>query len=124
MNDDTINQLKDLMTPVAQKIGEGAQFGWEVVIKQQYVEAGIGLFFAIALCPLALVVGTWFLKKGRKMHEESNWTDWEVPTLLGWVLYVFATGAFVIGSITAITHFINPDYYAIQFFISLVQPHG
>lgn len=47
MNPETITKLQEIMSPVAQKIGEGAEFGWSVVIKQMYVEGVIALLGAV-----------------------------------------------------------------------------
>ncbi len=33
MSPETVDKLKEVFTPIAAKIGEGAQFGWEVVFK-------------------------------------------------------------------------------------------
>lgn len=123
MNTEIIDKLKEVMTPIAEKIGEGAEFGWITVLKQQYVEATIGLFFAM----LGIVGMIIVYKVTRKFWNtiESNYSfkKYEndgivVFAVLGIFFSIFA---FIVGSISAITHFINPEYYAIEFFINLVK---
>ena len=48
MNEQTIEAIKSAFAPVAEKIGQGASYGWEVVLRQQYVYAILGLVGMIA----------------------------------------------------------------------------
>lgn len=114
MNPETIEKIKEVMLPVAEKIGQGAQFGWEVVLRQQYVTAWLGVFTAILGAVSIFVV--------YKLIKKSNYWEKDV-----WPIFLIVFGgaggvaAIIIGSITAITHFLNPAYYALQFFMGLVQ---
>ena len=123
MNEETLTKLQEIFTPVAQKIGEGAQFGWEVVVMQQYVYAWLGVFWAVI--GIAGLVATFHfirfacahkLKNGHLGSEAEYWGTFGaiflgVPSLV----------SFIGGIHTAITHFLNPHYYAIEFFINLVK---
>ena len=113
MSEDIITQLKEVFTPIASKIGEGAEFGWIVVVKQQYVEATIGLFFAL-IGFITLILTYRFVKKN---WEELGEGDVFIALMIG----IASAFSFFIGSTEAITHFINPEYYAIEFFINLVK---
>lgn len=42
MNPETVNAIKDALTPVAEKIGQGAEYAWEVVVMGQFAE-GVGM---------------------------------------------------------------------------------
>lgn len=119
MSPEIIEQLKEVFTPVAMKIGEGAEFGWVVVMKQMYVQAWLGVFWAV----LAVVFGIFSAiilnrtMKGKELFEANP--GLVIPLFTVLALCPFA---FVFGTIDAITHFINPEFYAIEFFLDLVKP--
>lgn len=114
MTPETIESIKEALIPVAEKIGETAEWGWGVVLKQMYVEATLGLFWAIIGLVLALVA--YKVAKGQDDFED-NFLSY-LFSVLGILMGVIA---FVVGFTIAITHFINPEFYAIQFFLGLVQ---
>lgn len=123
MNEDIIVKLQEVFTPIAAKIGEGAEFGWEVIMKQQYVVAILGV--VQFMFGVLLAIGTYsFVRYAIKRNKDNRgyYNDW---TAVGIVVSTFG-GVFAITSIMcgfydAITHFINPEYYAIEFFINLVK---
>lgn len=116
-----INKLQEIFTPVAQKIGEGADFAWKVAVKQQIAE-GIG---NLIIAFLGLILGYAVYKIIRiaiKKCDGDSYSDWG---LVG----VF-TGLFggtttllmvVVGIYQGILHLISPEFYALQFFIGLVK---
>lgn len=56
MSPETINAIKDALAPIAAKIGQGAIYGWDVVVRQQYITAVEGLGLAVlSLIGLVLV---------------------------------------------------------------------
>lgn len=118
MNEQTINQIKELLAPIGEKIGQGAEFGWEVVMKQQTIIAVSGilwvLFGIIILFTIYKVVSNG-LKKDEYFFEEV----W--PVLLIFFGGIAGIVMIVGGTSDAVTHFINPEYYAIEFFIGLVK---
>ena|SRR3990167_6807207 len=109
---ETINKLKEVFAPVAEKIGQGAQYGWEIVLKQQYLEAFVSSI-EFLICIPALVVSYFWAKKIIK-------EDWDA---ISWVPFSIWTVAWIMLSIfsleTAIAHFLNPEFYAIEFFLNL-----
>ena len=115
MNPEVIDKIKEVMAPVADKIGQGAEFGWEVVMRQQYVYAVEGAFYAILGFVGCIVV--WKFVRG--VYIRGRWDDAAI------MVSVFGGGlsiiAFLVGSEVAISRFINPSYYALQFFIGLVK---
>jgi len=120
---EAVESIKEIMTPVAQKIGETAEWGWGVVVKQMYVEATLATVY-IVIGLIALGVGVSIVKWMYSKAKESEY-DGE-----GWIAGCFVISAivclstipFILANIhTAVTHFINPEFYAIQFFIGLVK---
>lgn len=114
MTPDIIDKLQAIFTPVAEKIGEGAQFGWTAVVKQMYVYAALGVFWAI-IGLIAFSMALYLLKWAKAHSEDTDGASYMVPFFIG----VAGIIAFTIGASVAITHYLNPEYYAIQFFIGL-----
>lgn len=115
MNPETIDKIKEVLAPVAQKIGQGAEYGWAAVIKQQYLTASLGLFWLIiGLISLGLLLKL-------KVYEKCGYGDDPAWVLLAIFGTLGSLSAIVAGGIFALTHFLNPDYYALQFFINLVK---
>lgn len=119
MNEQTINQIKELLAPIGEKIGQGAEFGWEIVVKQQTVEAYIGL--SVLVLGIILTFLTFHLaKKSDWKGSSPRWNE-----IASMVCGVFGFFMLIIGFIeflsTGIGQLINPEYYAIEFFIGLVK---
>ena len=117
---ETLDKLKEVFTPVAEKIGQSAQYGWDVVIQQQYVYAYLGVFWAI----VGLIVTCTSIWLINHLSKEGNSMDAELgAALLAMSICAIVLGLIMLiaGSITSITHFLNPPYYAIQFFLNLVS---
>ena len=114
MNQNIIEQLKEVFTPIALKIGEGAEFGWEVALRQQYIQAIVMTVWSIG----ALIALIFAWKWGKKILDD-HWDEvaW-FPLSLWVIVWIFVFG---IGIETTITHLLNPEFYAIEFFISLVK---
>lgn len=117
MTPETITAIQQALVPVAEKIGQTAEWGWAVVVRQMYVEAWIGVLQAAVSLIAAIVivfVGIHFNKKAGSYSKG-------IP-LVGSLVFAFmAVGLGLESATTAITHFINPEFYAIQFFIGLVK---
>jgi len=119
MNQDIINQIKELLTPVASKMGESAEFGWEVVVRQQYVGAII-VFSTILLSVITGIIALVLSKKVKDWDTDMPTVRQILVLLIGFVsvvgiIYGFAFCGEAIGKL------INPEYYALEFFINLVK---
>jgi hypothetical protein len=118
MNENTIEQIKLALQPIAEKIGEGAEFGWEVIIRQQYVNAIMGgVWFVVSLLMIGL--GVWLFKKLYKKDANYNENDllWVVSGVLFPILLLIAATSFE----TLITRLLNPAYYAIEFLLTIIK---
>lgn len=117
----TIDKLKELLAPVAEKIGQTAEWGWDVIIRQQYVYAFEGLGEVILGIILAFA-GYKLIKYGFKKLKEDRYSMWDIGVwFVGIPLSIICSMLIIGGAEKAISHFINPQYYAIQFFIDLVK---
>ena len=123
---ETVAAIQNALLPVAEKIGETAEWGWLVVVRQMYVEAWLGVMWAVSgIVIVILLLSVWIpfcmrMHKAAKLRVNSRSYDdgWLggaiIPTLfLGILGLVF----FFSGATTAITHFLNPEFYAIEFFL-------
>lgn len=119
MNQETINAIQQALTPIAEKIGQTTQYGWEIVVRQQYVLGVIGIFWSII--GLILLVVSFLTWKWAIGYWKSYYDD-ESIMILPFFLALLALVPTMAGALFAITHFLNPEYYALQFFISLGKP--
>lgn len=124
MSPDTIKALQETLSPVFTKLGIGAEKGWDVVVKQQKVNALQSILFLCIELLVALFV----------MHP---WLEWLLApsTCEGWCdataadVGLAAWGAVAIGlSVAAViagssivTQLVNPEYAALDYFLSLIK---
>lgn len=123
---ETVTAIQTALTPLAEKIGQGASYGWEVVVRQQYVEgimglAGFGLFavmLVIALVMLSLV--PWEEKTSEVKPRE--WIFTISSCVLGFISvmgFLFSLIHLFAGNV--IGKLLNPEFYALQFFMGLIK---
>lgn len=123
MSPETVDAIQKALQPVADKIGQGAQFGWEVVLRQQMVDA-IGCFlFAFAgfiLIGLGIALYVYYRKINKGVESWYNRRLDEAPTLSAAMSFAGAVVMFT-GLYGGIARLINPAYYALDFFIHLAK---
>lgn len=117
MNTSTIDSVIEKITPVfnavAEKIGQGAAWGWEVVLRQQVaygVAYTIGALSAISVLVVCYKLFKWAAKE-------------DVEEAVGGAIFLglCASAMAIWMTIEASMRFINPEFYALQFFIGLVK---
>ena len=118
MTPETVKAVADAFAPVAQKIGEGAQYGWQVVLWQQQLNGVADMLWAVA--PLLVAIASVY---GGIKAFKSRDEDWVGLGVFAW--FIAAIALVVCGNLVfdGVTHFLNPAYYALQFFISLGAGH-
>lgn len=121
-NKETIDAIKEALTPIADKIGQGAEFGWEVVVRQQYIEGITGVILSIFLFVLIVIVGLVLTKIGLKEMKKNNYSGWDIVVVAYWLFGGGFGGLFVITWFyNSMLQLLNPSYYALQFFIGMVK---
>ncbi len=121
MSPDTVQAIQTALAPVAAKIGEGAQYGWEVVVAQQKVTA-IGDFLAALFFFLVVVFCVWLFSRGYKNYVKDSWDDTPAMNMALGVSFGVVALAATLGCIfVGIAHLLNPAYYALDFFIHLTK---
>ena len=116
-----IEQLKPVFEKVAEKIGQGAEYTWEIVLRQQ-IAIGVGnIVMGIGSIILGIIVYK-VVRFSIKKCEEDEYSSWEVVGILFGVFGGIGSLIMIIaGFYNGILHLINPAYYALEFFIGLVK---
>lgn len=118
--DKAIQEAVKALTPLAHKLGEGAEALYQIYVKQQIIN-GVSYLIWTVICALVAVigykVGHMFWKKSRDMKKESAYSDYEVPqgiALTSWIVAVVCLLVIPFSLTAGIQHIINPQYYAIK----------
>ncbi len=115
MNTDTINAIQKALAPVAEKIGQGAAYGWEVVVRQQYINGIASLITALG-CLTGVFVCIWAAKWCKKnQYGDGAGQFFSVGGVVGFAMLFFC---FITDGVQ---HLLNPAYYALDFFINLAK---
>ena len=122
MDTETIDKLEEVFAPVAERIGQGAEFGYSVVLRQQYVSGVLGaVAFLIGLVVL-VVIRKYAVPRMVRLSGQDRHSDWRFGArVLSIVGTIVCTTVMIAGLVNAITHFLNPHYYAIAFFMNLAK---
>jgi len=126
MTPETVSAIQKALEPIAAKIGQGAQFGWETVVYQQYL-SGLTHLMVAGFSSIAVVIGIVMIVTAVRMPKTKNWQDDTVFTdaaasmLLAGICLQMAW-VVVIGTLSqGILMMLNPAYYALDFFIHLAK---
>ncbi len=114
MSPETVQAIQTALAPVAEKIGQGAQFGWESVLKQQLI-IGIQDFAELAIIIPATIL--FAILAFRWVRED----DMRGSVLLIGALAILGTFCVMYNIEDGLGHIINPSYYALDFFIHLTN---
>lgn len=115
MNPETINQIKDLLIPVAEKLGQGGEYAWTVLVKGQFAEgvAGLVTYGVFGIIILALIV-TAARAKG-ELFDERN----PGKTVVCSIVFFISCG--YLGALMRVQEplmqVISPEYAAMKFLI-------
>lgn len=134
---ENINQVVEKLTPVfqsvAEKIGEGAEFGWSIVYRQQIaygIKDAIMCFLELVILIIFLVITVkitkYSIKKNKEEEEKGNYTGeylsfMFIPIGITIIYFIVFCIDFFARLGSAILHLTNPSYYALEFFINLVK---
>lgn len=119
MNPETINAIKEALAPIAAKIGQGAEYGWEIVMRQQYIQ-GVTLFIWAGSLIIATFVCIYASNKcWANKKRDGQYSDWEIGGVMGAIGAIIFAICAVICLVAGIQHILNPAYYSLDFFIHL-----
>lgn len=125
MNPESTKQIIDAITPLADKLGQGAAHLYAIYVRQMVAEGVAGLAFSLIL--VALLGAAWFTYW--RMIKSKALLDPDYPDYWGYILVgIFAglASLVVIGvilgmSYDAILKLANPEYAAIDRIITTVR---
>jgi hypothetical protein len=123
MSETMMRELLARLDAIGAKLGEGAAFTWETMMRQAiFVDGWLKLLISVGYALLAFVLYRtiryiWSKKLDEKWNEERYVVEDEVARPLG---TIFVGAAFVIvawfslsSAHQAISHIANPQYYAL-----------
>lgn len=113
MNPETIESIKSVLSPVAEKIGQGAEYGWEVLVAGQFAE-GVGLL-VIALTLISIVLLCYVVAGAVEKKTDADGAIYGMAFGINLILLIPILALLYEG----ILRVIAPEYMAIKFLISL-----
>lgn len=118
MEPSTITAIQEALSPVAAKIGEGAEYTWEVLVWGQFAEGIAGMLAGASLVGVAL----WFAFICKKIISEGDNSYGPDPLVIfpsmGLVLCGLFGGTMLFSSVISV---IAPEYAAIKMLLGLVS---
>lgn len=127
-----VDKVADVLRELESQLGIAVEYIWKALVKQSYVD-GISSFIWgvvwLIVFILTIILAPRIFKKSNKSYEDAEDSDEAT-------LYEFIGCAILIGSIAivlislpvsinmivnGIKQFLNPDYYAIEKILSLVN---
>lgn len=119
INAETITAIQTALAPVAEKIGQGAEYVWTTVVTQQYV-IGISLLIWAGFTMLGALATGFFTRKCLQLaKQEGSYSGWEIPAIFLGIATMVLPIIAVVCLTNGVMHLINPGYYALEFFITL-----
>ena len=116
MIDEALRQLIEFINTASPVI-------WESTIRQVYVETFAKLIWMVGLA----VAGFYLMKLGNyfgKKKDKASYSDEFEYGVASALAYIFSAIAITISfslMVSAITHFANPEFYAIQYLINTLK---
>ena len=124
----TISAIKDAVTPIAQKIGEGAAHLYWVFVKQQIVDGAINLLqvviFGVLMWYLVKLVkkaSAMITSETRALTPEEKVTYRFLVSALAALIFLALLSAAYHAAQYGLARTINPEYYAIQDLLNQVK---
>jgi predicted phage tail protein len=117
---DQVKQVLDALTPLANKLQQGAGEVFAIYVKQAFAVGVMEVLAGAILIVLPVVYGRWVWRSWNSICDR----DWEAVTVVG----AMACGiAFVIGLIMlpdGVLHLLSPQYYALHELLCSVKSCG
>lgn len=111
----------DILKPIADKIGAGTQYVYELYVKQAYITGVTELLIWVPVGVLLIIAGYRETKKGRNAYKKNDNLDSPIlEIILGVVLITVGLSVTISVAANGIQHLINPGYVAIQDLITQV----
>jgi len=126
MNDTQMSKAMDLLEGLAIKLGVTADYLWEILIRQAYINAIMITIQEIFIVVVGIVL--WKVHKflsSEEGRDKSRYSEYEelagLPMIISGMIFAILVicGFFCLGQIA--TGFINPEYYALNKILSILN---
>lgn len=121
MTPDTINAVKEALLPVAEKMGQGAEYGWEIIVKGQIAEGWAMLFLGIITSIGAVIFALSIRKFALHFNEVSDGASIVLGAVFGTVFTLGMLAIAVDNIYNGLFHLLAPEYKALEFLLSLTK---
>lgn len=117
MTPENIEAIKNALAPVADKIGQGAEYGWDVLVAGQFAEGVVKTGFGASLLLAAIVTLVLVCIDFKKHRNDTDFDGFGHVMIGGAILVPLAIsyGLLYDGLIAVM----SPEYAALKFLISL-----
>jgi len=116
------NEVLQRIDALAAKLGVAAGEVWKILVKQSVVEAwqqvATGVVFVLVMVAF-IYFGRWCWKR---YEESGGYGDWNTSALIAYSLALIPAVIAICSVITAISRFVNPEYYALQVILETLKP--
>lgn len=113
MNEETLELFLDRLEPLAQKLGQGAEFLWEVSLRQVIVRGSVSAVLAVLLLIAGYMGNRVFRRKllaEDRLYREEEWT---------FLMIAFPVIGVGVGLSILLFHslprLLNPGYFGIEY---------
>ena len=124
MNPETINSIKEALVPLAEKLGQGASFVYEVSYRQTIIDGITGVVVGGVILLATLILGIWVVRELFKGWAEADMYDREdsgITIVLAIIAGLVVVGISLAVVVDAVKKLANPHYYTIQSIIHEVR---
>ena len=125
MSPETVESIKEALTPLMEKLGQGGDAAWAMAVRQQYVVAGQAVVLWILLLAMG---GVWWRRIEPPMQKwvdaGSSYSDRDMARTVARIVFAavffFLGVASVVSTVQGVSRLINPEWYALQSLLNLV----
>ena len=118
-------EIAKVLDLLAERFGTTIEHLWEVMIRQAYIEAIMGIF----VFALLLVVNIKFIKWAKPIttnDDHETWEKWGVDGVMpvmasGFIMLVISCIAFLMTIDNLVAKLVNPEYWALQQILELLN---
>jgi len=105
--------VEQVIEVLAQKFGSTSTELWQIILRQQLVEAKADLVLGI-FCVIGILIGIWIIRWS--IRERNDWSIW--VAILTITLLILGIVAFYFSYM----EFANPEYQAIESIFQMISP--
>lgn len=109
---ETVDRLIEELRPLAEKVGEGSEYLWEVSYRQALIAGITDLILASIL--LLVIVVAFFIARHITNTDDSYPDDAPPPYAIWAIPSIFISMFFMLFLVSGLKRVLNPGYYALE----------